>query len=144
MLRIKTNVGIALASLAAILASHGALAQSSSAAPKPNAPAVHARAPCFFVSQWQGWKAPNDHTLYLAVDFHQVYQVDLAGRSALLQDPDARLVNLTQVPDTVCTPLDLQLSVATFAGMREPLIATHLSKLTPEQVAAIPKKYLPY
>ncbi len=67
-----------------------------------------------------------------------------SGGAALLQDPDARLVNLTQGPDTVCTPLDLQLSVATFAGMREPLIATHLSKLTPEQVAAIPKKYLPY
>jgi hypothetical protein len=130
---------LAAATLALMCATSAAFAQTA-ATPKPHTD----HTPCFFISQWEGWKAPNDHTLYLAVNFHEVYQVDLAGGSSLLQDPDARLVNITHGPDSVCSPLDLQLAVATFGGMREPLIATHLSKLTKEQVAEIPKKYRPY
>jgi hypothetical protein len=109
---------------------------------KAKAPAAHT--PCFFLSQWQGWKAPNDHTLYLAVNFHDVYQVDLAGGSSRLQEPDARLINRAFGSNDVCTALDLQLSVADMGGFPEPLFPSHLTKLTPEQVAAIPKKYRPY
>jgi hypothetical protein len=133
----------AAATFALICAAQASLAQTA-AAPKPHADKHPDSTSCFFINQWEGWKAPNDHTLYLAVNFHEVYQVDLAGNSSLLQDPDARLVNVTHGPDSVCSPLDLQLAVATFGGMREPLIATHLSKLTKEQVAEIPKKYRPY
>jgi len=101
--------------------------------------------PCFFINQWQGWKSPNPHTLYLGVNFHEVYEVQLSGDSDLLSDPDAHLVSITHGPDSVCAAIDLQLAVAEpFGGMREPLIAKSLVKLTPEQIAAIPKKYLPY
>lgn len=130
----------AAATLALICAAQASVAGTPATHPKP--PLDHT--PCFFISQWEGWKAPNDHTLYLAVNFHEVYQVDLAGTSSLLSDPDARLVNVTHGPDSVCSSLDLQLTVATFGGMEEPLIATHLSKLTKEQVAEIPKKFRPY
>jgi hypothetical protein len=79
------------------------------------------------------------------VNFHEVYEVQLSGDSSLLSDPDTHLVSVTHGPDTVCSPLDLQLAVVeNFGGIREPLIAKSLTKLTPEQVAAIPKKYLPY
>jgi hypothetical protein len=44
----------------------------------------------------------------------------------------------------VCSALDLQLAVAEPAGIREPLIAKSLVKLTPEQVKAIPPKYRPF
>jgi len=49
----------------------------------------------------------------------------------------------------VCTAIDLNLSVVQGTGgqlgdgFRVPLIATKLTKLTPEQIAAIPKKYRP-
>ena len=35
------------------------------------------------------------------------------------------------------------LGVGGGGGMREPLIATKLTKLTPDEIAAIPKKYRP-
>jgi hypothetical protein len=103
------------------------------------------RTPCFYISQWRGWKAPNDHTLYLGVNFRDVYEVQLAGSSPLIQYPDARIISVTRGPPDVCNPVDLQLSVSTEPyGINEPLIAKSLVKLTPEQVKAIPPKYRPY
>jgi Family of unknown function (DUF6491) len=126
--------------LAVLAATVAAGASAAQAAPR------HAQndTPCFFISQWEGWKAPDDHTLYLGVNYHEVYKVGLSGSSALLQDPDARIISITQGPSTVCTPLDLQLAVAEPIGIREPLIAKSLVKLTPEEVKAIPPKYRPY
>jgi hypothetical protein len=107
-------------------------------------PAQGADRACFFIHDWEGWKAPNDHTLYLGVVRHQVYEVQLSGSSALLQDPDAHLVSRTYAPTSVCSALDLQLTVSEpFGGVSEGLIATSLVKLTPEQIKAIPPKYLP-
>ncbi|HEY2047732.1 MAG TPA: hypothetical protein VGH03_00195 [Caulobacteraceae bacterium] len=100
--------------------------------------------PCFFLHDWEGWKAPNGHTLYLGVVRHQVYEVQLSGDSALLRDPDAHLVSRTYAPNSVCSARDLQLMVKEpFGGVGEGLIAETLVKLTPEQIKAIPPKYLP-
>jgi hypothetical protein len=124
----------------------GLIAAVAGPAVAQHAPHAHDdNAPCFFINQWQGWKSPNPHTLYLGVNYHEVYEVQLSGDSGLLSDPDTHLVSITHGPDTVCSALDLQLAVVeNFGGIREPLIAKSLVKLTPEQVAAIPKKYLPY
>jgi hypothetical protein len=127
-----------------------AVATIATAGPVPaggassHGPAQGADAPCFFIHDWEGWKAPNDHTLYLGVVRHQVYEVQLSGGSVLLQDPDAHLVSRTYAPTSVCSARDLQLMVSEpFGGVSEGLIATSLIKLTPEQIKAIPPKYLP-
>ena len=98
---------------------------------------------CFFISQWQGWKAPSPNVLYLGVNMHDVYKVELSGGSSQLQRPDVHLISRVTGSDSVCSALDLQLSVADEGGFREPLIARSLTKLTPEEVAAIPAKYRP-
>jgi hypothetical protein len=99
---------------------------------------------CFFTTQWAGWHAPNPTSIYLRVNLHDIYRVDLEGSSPMLTWPEVHLVNVVNGPDTVCGPLDLQLSVVEDGGgAREPLIAKAVTKLTPEQVAAIPKKDLP-
>ena len=102
------------------------------------------KTPCFFVNKWEGWKAPNDHTIYLGVVGQGVYQADLALGSSLLRDPDAHLVNVTQGQDSVCTAIDLRLAVTVPNGIREILIVRHLTRLTPDQAAAIPRKLRPY
>jgi Family of unknown function (DUF6491) len=133
--------------LPAILTALAVAAAAGAAAAAQDAPHGHAKGddtPCFFITQWQGWKAPNDHTLYLGVNYHDVYEVELSGSSSMLQDADARLISLTQGPPTVCAPLDLQLAVSEPPGITQPLIARSLVKLTPEQVKAIPPKYRPY
>jgi len=136
-----------LAGMAAALVSGPALAASDS------------HAPCFFITQWQGWKAPNPNTLYLGVNMHDVYRVDLSAGSPELMWPAVHLISDVRGSNSICSAIDLQLSVAQdnggsgfrtngvgFAngsGFRVPLIARKLTKLTPEEVAAIPKKYRP-
>jgi hypothetical protein len=101
------------------------------------------RAPCFFVTQWNGWKSPSENIIYLGVNLHDVYRVDLSAGSSLLLWPDAHLISRIRGSDSICSPLDLQLEISDLHGFREPLIATKLTKLTPEEIAAIPKKYRP-
>ena len=99
--------------------------------------------PCFHLTQWQGWKAPDRKTLYLGVNMHDVYRVDLSPGSLQLMVPDAQLVSQARGSNTICTAIDLQLTVADNNGFRQPLFARKLTKLTPEEIAAIPKKYRP-
>ena len=101
------------------------------------------RAPCFFITQWQGWKAPDANTLYLGFNMHDVYRVELSAGSPQLLWPDAHLISEVRGPDSICSAIDLQLSVSDTAGFRQPLIARKLTKLTPDEVAAIPKKFRP-
>jgi hypothetical protein len=121
------------------------LAALSTAAVAADAPGK-AKQPhnCFFISQWRGWKAPSDDVLYLSVNLHDVYKVQLSTKSNELQWPDARLISKVRGGDSICDALDLDLSVANSSGFLEPLIATSITKLTPEEVQAIPQKYRPY
>jgi hypothetical protein len=109
------------------------------AADRPN------HAPCFSITQWRGWKAPNENTLYLGVNMHDVYRVDLSAGSPHLLWPNAHLTSRVQGLNSVCSAIDLQLDVSDTGGLgyREPLIARTLTKLTPEEIAAIPMKYRP-
>ncbi len=107
------------------------------------APEAPTKTPCFFVTQWGGWKSPSPKVIYLGVNMHDVYRLDLAAESSHLQWPDARLVSEVRGSSSICTALDLQLSVSDSGGFREPLFPAKLTKLTPDEVAAIPKKFRP-
>jgi len=77
----------------------------------------------------------------------------------LLRSPDVHLISRTRGPDTICPAIDLQFEVSDNTGFRgrlgetirggfgegmsEPLIASKLTKLTPDEIAAIPKQYRP-
>ena len=98
---------------------------------------------CFFARNWQGSTAPDGKTLYLRVDSHDVYRVDLQGDSFLLRGPNWHLINREHGPSTICSPIDLDLQVSDGSGFVEPLIAKSIVKLTPQQIAAIPKKFVP-
>jgi hypothetical protein len=120
-----------------------ALSATSAVAASPDAkPSDHARS-CFFINQWRGWKSPAPDVIYIGVNLHDIYKVQLSSGSPELQWPDARLISLTRGSDTVCDALDLDLSVSDGHGFREPLIAKSLVKLTPEEVAAVPAKFRP-
>ena len=98
---------------------------------------------CFFVSQWSGWTSPSPDVLYLGVNVHEVYRVQLSTGSSELQLPDVHLVFEARGSNTVCSALDLDLSVSDGRGFREPLIATSITRLSPAEVAAIPPKFRP-
>jgi hypothetical protein len=99
--------------------------------------------PCFFITQWNGWKSPSPNVIYLGVNMHDVYRVDLAAGSDQLSWPDVHLISKSRGSDSVCSAIDLDLQVADTSGFREPLFPTKLTKLTTEEVAAIPRKFRP-
>jgi len=98
---------------------------------------------CFYLSQWQGWRSPKPDVIYLRVRIKDIYQVDLSHGTSLLQSPFAHLVSRQHGDDSVCNPIDLNLSVAEDHGISEPLFPKSITKLTPQQIAAIPATDLP-
>jgi hypothetical protein len=102
------------------------------------------RAPCFFISQWQGWKAASANVIYLRVNMRDVYRVDLSAGSQQLMWPGSyHLITRVQGSSSICGPLDLQLALSDGHGFYQPLIATGLTKLTADEIAALPAKDRP-
>lgn len=118
---------------------------STSAALAHQAPAKPAKPArqCFYLSDWRGWTAPDKNTLYMKVRGRDVYRVDLAYGSNQLTWPGSHLVSVVRGPDSVCHPLDLDLRVSDGFGFAMPIRAKAITKLTPEEVAALPKKDRP-
>ncbi|HWA61045.1 MAG TPA: hypothetical protein VG939_06710 [Caulobacteraceae bacterium] len=127
--------GFAAGLLAAAL-----ISGSAAAAPVEGPASTH---PCFFITQWEGWKAPDANTLYLRVNMHDVYRVDLSAGSSQLMDPGVHLISNVRGSSSICNAIDLDLKVSDGHGFSSPLIARSIRKLTPEEVAAIPKKFRP-
>ena len=98
---------------------------------------------CFSLSDWDNWRAPDNDTLYLRVRNRDVYRVDLAHGTSQLTSPGVHLVSVTRGIDQVCTPLDLDLRVSDGSGIAIPVMAKSITKLTPDEIKAIPKKYKP-
>ena len=122
---------------ALLLATVPAAQAQTEAAPKPT--------PCFSIRDWQGWKADGDQTLYLKVRMHDIYRVDLADKESFLNAPNMHLITKSYGSDMICNAIDLDLKIADNVG---PQFATRLfvksiTKLTPEEAAALPDKVKP-
>jgi hypothetical protein len=98
---------------------------------------------CFASRDWAGWKSPSPSVIYIRVRGRDIYRLDLAGKVSDLDWPDEHLVSKMVGSDYICSPLDLQLELSDGHGMREPLIVKTITKLTPEEAAAIPPKFRP-
>ena len=117
------------------------LAVSAPALADPTAKPRPARS-CFALSDWDGWSAPNKDTLYLKVRHRDVYRVDLAHGTNQLTSPGVHLVSVVRGSDQVCRPIDLDLRVSD-GFMAMPIMAKAITRLTPEEIAALPKKDRP-
>jgi hypothetical protein len=115
------------------------LAQSDAPAAAAK-PARH----CFSLTGWRGgWRAASPNVVYLGVDSHDVYRLDLGGDAPELLGADVHLIHVVRGGNTVCAPVDLDLSVSDGHGFRTPLFVKSITKLTPEEVAALPAKDRP-
>src|ERR1700751_2597822 len=61
---------------------------------------------CFYLSDWDGWSAPNRDTLYMKVRNRDVYRVDLSHGTSQLTSPGVHLVSVVRGTDSICRPLD--------------------------------------
>ena len=127
--------------LATAISALSLTAQPSLAASQP---VRHAGDSCFLTSDWQGWKSPSPSVIYLRVRVNDVYRVDLTAPSYQLQTPYVHLTSIVRGSPWICSPIDLDLAVVDDHGIaREPLFVKAITKLTPEQVAAIPAQFRP-
>ena len=103
------------------------------------------RRDCFNLSDWNGWSAPDKNTVLLRVRHRDVYRLDLAYGSNQLTSPSSHLVSVARGGNRICQPLDLDLRVAdSFDPLGGVSIrARTITKLTAEEIAAIPKKDRP-
>lgn len=93
---------------------------------------------------WQSWSVGgNGDILYLRVYINDIYRVDLTPGSRVYKSPGYFLVNQVRGSNWICRAIDLDLTLASDYGFRRPLIAVAMRKLTPAEVAAIPRKELP-
>jgi hypothetical protein len=99
---------------------------------------------CFWVSQWYGWKAADDHTLYLSVGGNRVFRLDMASACPELTLGSSRLITSDRGGSgLICSPLDLDLRVSQGDHITTACMVGGMSELTPGQVAALPKSARP-
>lgn len=100
---------------------------------------------CFLSTTWKGWSPINNgNSILIRAGLNEIYQVDLTPGAYVRRDPNYWLVNDVRGSAWICSPVDLQLKLANSTGTYEPLIARSMRRLTPEEVAAIPKRDFPY
>jgi hypothetical protein len=129
----RSTLIIAAAASAAIAIGAGAAEAKSSAGGE-----------CFLSNDWKGWTiTAGGDALLLRINLHDIYRVDLTPGSHARRNPGEFLVNRVRGSSWICSSLDLDLTISDDLGFRRPLIATGLRKLTPQEVAAIPRKELP-
>lgn len=142
--RLKFDIGArVLAAVALTAAPAFALGPAVADARIAPTEAQSTRAPCFFRRDWRGGfrVTPDARTIYIRVS-GSVYRLDMAGSYSLLKDPFAVLSNRDS-SSTICTPLDFRLTVSNRTGAKQSPIVKRMTRLTPEQVAALPKKLRP-
>ena len=123
------------ASLVLALASTGATVQAQ---PKPNA------SQCFLSRDWGNWRPSADSkSIYLRVGVREVFRLDLSSACETLQRPNAHLITKLRGSSWICSPMDLDLQVSDSPGFAVPCIVRGLTRLTPDQVSALPKDVRP-
>ena len=118
-----------------------AVGASAASAQPAAAPASNS---CFFVSQFDRWKAPDDKTMYISTKAKRYYRLDMAGTCSALTGIDPHLITTFTGSTSICSKLDWNLKVARAPGSPpEACIVSAMTEMTPDEVKAIPKKFKP-
>lgn len=114
--------------------------------PAGTPPASYARmssGDCFSTTEWRGWASPSDDVLYLRVNNNRYYRVDLLPGSGPLDRGGQFLINTVRGSSRVCSAIDLDLKIASTAGITTPLFPRAIRRLTAPEVAALPPNARP-
>jgi hypothetical protein len=106
------------------------------------APALAQGQSCFFVTQWHGWKAADDHTVYINVDPHRTYRLDMSGACPALLDSTSVLITNNH-SSSICSAIDWDLRISQGHSIVTGCIVDKMSQLTPDQAASLPKNLRP-
>lgn len=140
---VKTATFAAAAILACAGVANAKPRLSADLGPPPPAGAHLASGQCFRSQDIRNHTYADDRTLLLNVRDHSVYRVTMSGACLAGTMPSDPII--TRSPpgsQIICRPLDLDIGVGR-SGFETRCIVDSIVKLTPEQVAALPKKLKP-
>ena len=127
-----------------IIASAVTLAAGASSALAADQTKPAASSQCFRVSQIKNHTKGDNETLYLSVRSKDVYRLGMSGSClAGASSSDPLILKTVGGTDMVCKPLDLDLKIKMGPGGASPCIIKDITKLTPEQITALPPKVKP-
>jgi len=127
-----------------------ALIAAALAAAAATGPAVSADKPapmkngqqCFYTRMINGFAAPDDQNLYIRVSVNDVYHLTMFSHCQDM-DWDQRLGVVSRSGGFICDKLDVEV-IAHARGLgRQRCAVRAMEKLTPEQIAALPKHAKP-
>ena len=99
---------------------------------------------CFRMSQIRNHTKADDQTLYFSVGSRDVYRLDMSGAClAGTSSSDPLILETVGGTDLICRPIDLSLKVKLGNVGVSPCIIKEITKLTPDQIAALPPKVKP-
>jgi hypothetical protein len=126
---------------AAALAIAAAMAVGASAQPPGGArPPPKPRPSCFWTNRVENFAAVDEQNLYLRVGIHDVYRAKLFSDCFQL-DWVHHLALISRGSSLICegSNLDVDVIVRDVAAGRQRCSVTDIRKLTPDEVAALPK-----
>jgi hypothetical protein len=99
---------------------------------------------CFRTNDMHNHTRIDDRSIYVAVGLHDVYRIGTSDR-CFSSSSDILVIKTTASSGLVCKPLDLDLGVRDngAGAITTHCIVTSVTKLTPGEAAAIPKKLKP-
>jgi hypothetical protein len=121
--------------LATVLLLAAGAAQAADAA-KPKA----SRA-CFLARNVNSWSAADDKTVYIRVGVKDVYRLDLMGTCPDI-DWNWSIALESHGSSWICSPLDATIIAKSPIGPQRCPVH-EVTKLSPQEVAALPKKHRP-
>ena len=98
---------------------------------------------CFRSRDWDSWRGLDPSTIILRVRGQQFWRIDLSSPSNMVTDQFNHLVNRVRGSNWICRPIDLDLRISSGRGVSQPLFVKALTRMTPEEVAALPRHARP-
>ena len=101
---------------------------------------------CFRAMDWHGAAAGGPHDLYVRIGMHDVWHLGMAQSCPGAEFPGPVSMSDVVSPDSneICSGVDLQVTVKPRGGSNPTAcIVTSMTKLTPDEVKALPRKATP-
>jgi hypothetical protein len=133
-MKMKTPLALAAALLACSTAAPSATAKSPAAKYDANQ--------CFYTRMVSGFAAPDEKTLYGRVGVRDVYRFDMFGRCPDI-DWNQHLALVSRPSSWICNGMDAEVITHAVGIGRQRCPVTAVRKLTPEEVAALPRRARP-
>lgn len=142
-LHITAAAVLACAAFTAAASAVAAPKETANLGPPPPRGAGLPGGQCFRSQDIRNHTYADDHTLLLNVRDRSVYRVTMSGACLAGAMPSDPIITRTPPGSPIiCKPLDLDIGISR-TGFETRCIVDSVVKLTPEQVAALPKKLKP-